>query len=113
MFSWPSAFAHELVTGHVIDMNPAHAVRGPKYVVKKGKTPVLTAEEARALLDSIPVRKPAKEGADADQPDLLGLRDRALIGIMVYSFARIVLTQPREGRRPFFSNFNVCLFAEL
>src|SRR6202008_2442189 len=82
LFDW-------LVTGHLIDVNPAHAVRGPKYVVKKGKTPLLMAEEARALLDSIPVRKPAKEGADADQPDLLGLRDRALIGIMVYSFARI------------------------
>jgi site-specific recombinase XerD len=82
LFDW-------LVTGHVIDVNPAHAVRGPKYVVKKGKAPVLTAEEARALLDSIPVRKPSKEGADAGQPDLLGLRDRALVGIMVYSFARI------------------------
>jgi hypothetical protein len=35
-----------LVTGHVIDVNPAHAVRGPKYVVKKGKTPVLAAAEA-------------------------------------------------------------------
>jgi site-specific recombinase XerD len=44
LFDW-------LVTGHVIDVNPAHAVRGPKYVVKKGKTPVLTADEARALLD--------------------------------------------------------------
>jgi site-specific recombinase XerD len=40
LFDW-------LVTGHVLDVNPAHAVRGPKYVVKKGKTPVLTAEEAR------------------------------------------------------------------
>ena len=38
LFDW-------LVTGHIIDVNPAHAVRGPKYVVKKGKTPVLTAEE--------------------------------------------------------------------
>ena len=42
LFDW-------LVTGHVIDVNPAHAVRGPKYVVKNGKTPVLTAEEAREL----------------------------------------------------------------
>ena len=100
LFDW-------LVTGHVIDVNPAHAVRGPKYVVKKGKTPVLTAEEARALLDSIPVRKPAKEDdADAGQPDLLGLRDRALIGIMVCSFARIdAVTQMKvanyfvQGRR--------------
>ena len=48
LFDW-------LVIGHVIDVNPAHAVRGPKYVVKKGKTPVLTAEEARELLDSIPI----------------------------------------------------------
>jgi hypothetical protein len=48
------------VIGHIIDVNPAHAVRGPKYVVKKGKTPVLTAEEARELLDSNPER--AKHG---------------------------------------------------
>src|ERR1700732_471963 len=73
LFDW-------LVTGHVLEVNPAHAVRGPKYVVKKGKTPVLTADEARALLDSIPIVKPAEGGAAATQPDLLGLRDRALIG---------------------------------
>ena len=66
-----------LVTGHVIEVNPAHAVRGPKYVVKKGKTPILKAEEARALLASI--------GTDT----LVGLRDRALIGTMVYTFARV------------------------
>lgn len=66
-----------LVTGHIIEMNPAHAVRGPKYVVKKGKTPVLNADEARALLDAI------------DTASLTGLRDRALIGVMVYTFARV------------------------
>ncbi len=70
LFDW-------LVVGHVLDVNPAHAVRGPKYVVRKGKTPVLTAEEARALLDAI----------ETDR--LIGLRDRALIGVMVYTFARI------------------------
>nr|WP_254073576.1 tyrosine-type recombinase/integrase [Acidisphaera sp. S103] len=70
LFDW-------LVTGHVMDANPAHAVRGPKYVVKKGKTPVLTADEARALLDAIPI------------DTLIGLRDRALIGVMVYTFARV------------------------
>jgi integrase/recombinase XerD len=83
LFDW-------LVTGHVIDVNPAHAVRGPKYVVKKGKTPVLTADEARVLLDSIPIVKPATEDdIAANRPDLIGLRDRALIGLMAYSFARI------------------------
>src|SRR5258708_12801724 len=35
LFDW-------LVTGHVIDSNPAHSVPGPRYTVKKGKTPVLT-----------------------------------------------------------------------
>src|SRR5216684_7592736 len=52
-------------------------VRGPKYVVKRGKTPVLSAGQARQLLDSI------------DVTELSGLRDRALIGVMVYSFARV------------------------
>jgi site-specific recombinase XerC len=70
LFDW-------LVTGHVLDTNPAHAVRGPKYVVTKGKTPVLAADEARALLDSI------------STDSLIGLRDRALIGVMVYSLARV------------------------
>jgi integrase len=83
LFDW-------LVTGHVIETNPAHSVRGPRYTVKKGKTPVLTAEEAHALLESIPItKKPANDTETADEPDLLGLRDRALIAIMVYSFARI------------------------
>jgi integrase len=52
-------------------------VRGPRHVVKRGKTPVLSPEEARRVLDAIDVSTHA------------GLRDRALIGLMVYSFARI------------------------
>ena len=66
-----------LVIGHVLDVNPAHAVRGPKHVVKKGRTPVLTSDEARAMLAAI------------DTGSLTGLRDRALIGTMIYTFARI------------------------
>jgi integrase/recombinase XerD len=66
-----------LVVGQVLPMNPASSVRGPKHIVRKGKTPVLTAKEARELLDSI--------GLTA----IVGLRDRALIGLMVYSFARV------------------------
>ena len=46
LFGW-------LVVGQVLAINPAHAVRGPKHVVKRGKTPVLTQEEARQLLASI------------------------------------------------------------
>ncbi len=69
-----------LTTGGILEVNPAASVRGPKYVVKRGKTPVLSAEEARKLLDSI------------ESNTLIGLRDRALTGTMVYSFARVGAT---------------------
>jgi len=83
LFDW-------LVTGHVLNVNPAHAVHGPKYVVKKGKTPVLTAEEARELLDKITItRKKDGLGDGEAEPVVVGLRDRALIGVMTYTFARI------------------------
>lgn len=70
LFDW-------LVTGQVIRVNPASSVRGPRHIVRRGKTPVLEAAEARLLLDSI------------DTSTLAGLRDRALIALMVFSFARI------------------------
>lgn len=69
-----------LVTGQIVPMNPAASVRGPKLVIRKGSTPVLMAEEARELLDSI------------DTGSIVGLRDRAIIGVMVYSFARVSAT---------------------
>lgn len=70
LFDW-------LVTGQVLAANPAHAVRGPKHSVKKGKTSVLSAEEMRDLLASI------------DTSTSIGLRDRALIATMAYTFARV------------------------
>ena len=66
-----------LVVGHVMPMNPASSMRGPRHSVRKGKTPVLAAEEARALLDAI------------DMTTLSGLRGRVLVELMVYSFARV------------------------
>ena len=70
LFDW-------LVVGQVMPINPASSVRGPQHVVTGGKTPVLDPAEARALLDSIDTSTP------------VGLRDRALIAIMAYSFARV------------------------
>ncbi|HWZ52320.1 MAG TPA: tyrosine-type recombinase/integrase [Granulicella sp.] len=70
LFDW-------LVTGHIMESNPAHAVRGPKHSVRKGKTSVLSAEEMHELLAGI------------DTTSLLGLRDRALIALMGYAFARV------------------------
>jgi site-specific recombinase XerD len=70
LFDW-------LVMGQIVPVNPAASVRGPAHSVRNGKTPVLDPAEARHLLDSI----------DATTP--IGLRDRALIGLMVYSFGRV------------------------
>lgn len=70
LFDW-------LVTGQVVPHNPAASVRGPNHSTRSGKTPVLEASEARQLLDSI------------DASTRAGLRDRALIALMVFSFARI------------------------
>ena len=75
----------------MLAINPAHAVRGPRHVVKRGKTPVLTEEQARRLLASIKVSKTitSEDGTEKEVRWPVGLRDRALIGVMVYSFARI------------------------
>jgi len=70
LFDW-------LATGEIMPANPAAAVRGPRHVVRRGKTPALDPAETRRLIDSI------------DTSTVIGLRDRALIGLMVYSFARI------------------------
>ncbi|MGF6611453.1 site-specific recombinase XerD [Paraburkholderia sp. WSM4175] len=70
LFDW-------LVTGQIIPHNPAASVRGPAHSARTGATPVLDPTEARQLLDSIDVSTP------------IGLRDRALIALMVFSFARV------------------------
>ncbi len=70
LFDW-------LVTGHIMETNPAHAVRGPKHSVRKGKTSVLSAEEMHELLAAI------------DNTSLLGFRDRALIALRGSTFARV------------------------
>jgi site-specific recombinase XerD len=71
-----SLFDH-LVVSQVVPLNPAASVRGPSHVVTAGKTPVLDEDEARHLLDSI------------DTSTVVGLRDKAIIGVMVYTFARV------------------------
>jgi site-specific recombinase XerD len=83
LFDW-------LVTGQIVPHNPAAAVRGPKHVVKTGKTPVLEAKEWRTLFDAIPTET------------VRDLRDRALIATLTYSFARITaaLTLKVQDLRP-------------
>lgn len=86
-----------LVVGRILPANPAASVRGPKHVVSEGKTPILDAEEVRTLF------------AQFDDTRLIDLRDRAILGTMVYSFARVgalakmrVKDYYREGARAWF-----------
>jgi site-specific recombinase XerD len=83
LFDW-------LITGRILPHNPAAAVRGPKHVVKTGKTPVLDGKEWRKLLDAIPTET------------VRDLRDRALIATLTYSFARFgaALKMKVEDLRP-------------
>lgn len=85
LFDW-------LVTGQAMASNPAHSVRGPKHSRRRGKTPILSAEEARQLLDSI------------STDTLIGQRDRALIGLMTYTFARIGAATSMEVRDVYSQN---------
>jgi len=70
LFDW-------LVVGQVMPTNPAHSVRGPRHSVTKGVTPVLSSEEATALLTGM------------DVSTVVGLRDRVIIAVMTYTFARV------------------------
>ncbi len=73
LFDW-------LVVGQIVPINPAASVRGPKLSYSRGKTPILSPEEARDLFAEISTDTPA------------GLRDRALLGVLLYSYARISAT---------------------
>lgn len=62
-----------MVVGQILPLHPAHVMRGPKQTQRRAKTSVLQATEARTLIDAI------------ETTSLPGLRDRALIGLMVYT----------------------------
>jgi integrase/recombinase XerD len=78
LFNW-------LLVGQVVQANPAISVKGPKYDVTRGLTPVLTRAELSQLIDRI------------DVSTQRGLRDRALISLIVFSFARISAALTMKG----------------
>jgi integrase/recombinase XerD len=70
LFDW-------LVLGPIVPVNPAHSVQGPRHSVSKGATPVLSSQEATVLLTG------------TDISSVVGLRDRAILAVMTYTFARV------------------------
>lgn len=72
-----SMFFDWMMEKHHFEQNPCCQVKRPRLAYTEGKTPVLETEEARELLDSI------------DTSHVIGLRDRAMMGVMFFTFARI------------------------
>lgn len=70
-------FFDGLVTRHAVPLNPAASVRAERYQVIEGKTPEITVKQARMLLQSI------------DTTDIIGLRDKSIIAILIYTAARV------------------------
>lgn len=69
-------FFDTLVTRHVIVLNPAHSVRGERLQIVEGKTPEITVQQTRQLFQRI------------DTSTVVGLRDRAILGILKYTIVR-------------------------
>jgi site-specific recombinase XerD len=61
----------------ILAMNPAREVKTPKFSRNEGKTPAPPTEDVQKLIDSI------------DLSHIVGLRDRAILGVLAYTFARI------------------------
>jgi site-specific recombinase XerD len=70
-------FFDVLVVRHVVVLNPAASVRAERYAVVEGKTPEISVKQARKLLESV------------GNSDLVELRDRAIIAVLIYTAARV------------------------
>ena len=70
-------FFDALVQRHVVPLNSFASVRGVKYSVTEGKTPEISVEQAKQLFRSLSVE------------DVVGLRDRAILGVLAYTGARV------------------------
>ena len=71
-----SLFSHLHLEG-VLSHNPTAAVKGPRFSQTEGKTPAFEEAEIQLLLNSI------------ETDTLVGLRDRALLSTLFYSFSRV------------------------
>lgn len=90
-------FFDKLVVRHAVPLNPAASVRGPRHSVIEGRTPALSVSQARQLLARIEIRS------------LVGLRDRAIIGVLIYTAVRVGAIA-KLRRRDFFTDGRQWLF---
>ena len=70
LFDW-------FVVKGVVSFNPAASVKGPRYSPKRGKTPALTREETKHLLNSFELKT------------IKDYRDRAILHVLFYAWVRV------------------------
>ena len=70
-------FFDVLVASHAVLLNPFHSVRGVRHPLGEGRTPEASVQQARQLLASIKTE------------DVYGLRDRAVLGTLICTGARV------------------------
>ena len=79
-------FFDRLVNRHAIYINPAATVRAERYSMVEGKTPEIQRKQAETLIKSIETTYVDKSEI---RPDLVGLRDRAILAVLAYTAARV------------------------
>ena len=90
-------FFDVLVNRHVVLLNPAASVRGPRLQVVEGKTPEIGIKQARKLLHSI------------SGTDIVDLRERAIIAILIYTAVRVSAVADLEVADFFDTGDQYCL----
>ena len=90
-------FFDGMVNRHAIALNPALSVRTERYSVVEGKTPEITVNQARKLLQSI------------DTADIIGLRDKSIIAILIYTAARVGAVSKLKVKDLYDSGDQYCL----
>jgi integrase/recombinase XerD len=79
-------FFDRLVNRHAVAINPAATVRAERYSVVEGKTPEIQRKQAETLFRSIPTTYEVPTGT---APDLVGLRDQAVLAVLAFTAARV------------------------
>ena len=79
-------FFDRLVNRHAVAINPAATVRAERYSMVEGKTPEIQRKQAETLIRSIQTTNIDKSGI---KPDLVGMRDQAILAVLAYTAARV------------------------
>ena len=94
-------FFDVLVARHAAVLNPFQSVRGVRHPFGEGRTPEATVDQARQLLASIKT------------DSVYGLRDRAVLGTLIYTGARVgAISRLRMPDLRDHGNHRVLQFAE-